>query len=92
MAARGTPFHTIQQLASLAVAVDEDESKKVDICWSSTDDHAVEALKLASDKALLYSIYSQVASASFTSFPTSTHPSNDAMIARSDLQRSESQS
>ncbi len=41
-AARGALSNTVQELASLAVAVDEDESEEVDICLSSTDDHAVE--------------------------------------------------
>ena len=90
--ARGTPSNTIQKLASLAVAVDEDESEEVDICLSSTDDHAVEASQLASDEALLYSLYSQVVSASVIPSSTSTQPSNFAMIARNDLQKSKSQS
>lgn len=55
-AARGTPSNTIQELASLAIVVDEDESEEVDICLSFTDDHAVEASRLASDEALLHSL------------------------------------
>lgn len=55
MAACGTLSYTIQELASLALAVDEDESEEVDICLRSTDDHAVEALKLAFYNVLLYS-------------------------------------
>ncbi len=91
-AARGTPSHTILELASLAVAVNEDESEEVDICLSSNDDYAVEASQLASDEALLYSLYSQVVSASVTLSPTSTQHSNVAMIAGSDQQKSELQS
>ena len=91
-AARGTPSNTIQERASLALAVDEDESEEVDICLSCTDDHAVEASQLASDEALLYFLYSQVVSASVTPSPISTQPSNVDMIAGSDLRKSESQS
>ncbi len=65
-AAHGTPSNTIQELASLAVAVDEDKSEKVDICLGSTDDNAVDASQLASDEALLHFLYSQVISASVT--------------------------
>lgn len=41
--ARDTLSNTIQELILLAVTVDEDESEKVDICLSSTNDHTVEA-------------------------------------------------
>ena len=71
-AARGALSNTVQELALLAVAVDEGESEEVDICLSSTDDHAVEASQLASDEALLHSLYSQVVSASVTPSLTST--------------------
>ena len=36
-AARGTPSNNVQELASLAIAVDEDESEEDDICLSSTN-------------------------------------------------------
>ncbi len=51
-AAHGTPSNIIQELLSFAVTIDEDESEQVDICWSSIDDHTVEASQLASDEAL----------------------------------------
>lgn len=76
----------------LAVAVDKDESGDVDICLSSSDDHAVEASQLAFNEALLHSLYSHVASASVTPSPSSTQTSYFAMIVGNDLQKSESQS
>ncbi len=91
-AARGTPSNTIQELASLAVAVDEDELDEVDICLGFTGDHAIDTSQLASDEALLHSLYSQVISSSFTPFPTSTQPSYIATIVGGDLRESESRS
>ena len=91
-AARSTSSNTVQELASLAIAVDEDEPEEVDICLSSTHDHIVEASQLASDEAILHSSYSQVVSAFLTPSATSTQPSRVALIAGIDIWKSESSS
>ncbi len=84
-AARGIPSNTVEELASLAIAVDEDELEEVDIFLSSNNDHVVEASQLASDEAFLYFSYSQVISAFLAPSSTSTQPSNVALIAGSDI-------
>ena len=71
-AIRSTTPDTLHELASFVVAVEEDESEKVDICLSSTSDYVLEASQLTSNKILLHSLYSQVESASVTVSSTST--------------------
>ena len=65
--------NTVQKLAWLAVAVDEEESEEIDICSFLIDDHDVETSELASDEAFLHTLYSQIASASMAS-SLSTQP------------------
>lgn len=78
-AARGASSNNVQELASLALAVDEDESDEVDICLGSPDYHAVAASQLASDEAFLHSLHSQVVSASASCAP-SPQPQLDSTI------------
>ena len=83
--AHGPPSNTVQVLASFTIAVDKDKLEEAEICLSCTDNHAIKASQLTSNEARLHS-------ASITSSSTSTEASNVAMIARSDLRKSESQS
>ena len=83
--AHGPPSNTIQELASFTIAVDNNKSEEVEICLSCTDNHAIKASQLTSNEERLHS-------ASITSSSTSTEASNVAMIAKSDLRKSESQS
>ena len=83
--AHSPPSNTVQELASFTIAVDKDTSEEVEICLSCTDNHGIKASQLTSNEARLHS-------ASITFSSTSTEASNVAMIARSDLQKSESQS
>ncbi len=59
---------------------------------SSTNDPVVEASQFASDEALLHFSYSQVIFAFLAPSTTSTQPSNVALIAGSDIQKSKSSS
>ena len=90
-ATRNASSSAVQELASLAIAVDEEKSEEVDICSFLTDDHVGETSELASDEALLHSLYSQVATASMAS-SLSTQPDDIALSADISLGKSESSS
>lgn len=59
----------VHERIALAIGNDENESEKVEICLASTNDYVVEntqlaSAELASDKALLHSLYSQIMASS----------------------------
>lgn len=81
LATRGTPPNTIQELASLAVAVDEDESEETEICLSSTHYRELEAANLASDEKLLHSAYARVLHSSTPPLNQDLHLRNLAISA-----------